>query len=507
MDLRELSLYGLRQTLNDQVGYISVARNFVETGQLTSNIIYPSFLGQHATKNYLYVPGQYLALALSYRLFGFGVLALVLPSMIGFIVAAVGVLLIASRFFGNAVGTLAAVFFIFFPGNLVYALTAMSEMTLVGAAMLGLVVFVYLPDRWKVFAGPAALVPALLFRETGALFAIPMLVLIAMRRGKLDVRAGALFALVASAVVLGVWLSDVGSGRPSLFLVNIFASDDQSVYGNAFALQAIHPSAADWLHAVLSKFISNARLLGGLLLTNAWLLVRRGQLPATGDFMLELTGLGLVLFGVLCSAWVAVRRRDPISVGGVLMTTALLCAVLLVYSIGIFRGLRMLLLAVPFLSISWARLAESGFRRLSSRGLHPRWTTRLAWLGTCAVVASTGLGLTYSAFAAEEAARAQSHHDGEFLESLGHNDTYVLVAPWQLAIDYVYQHHPVRWSFLPANRETLALLDSRYPIGTILLPADNTGLTQEDILESGFVQTAERYYAGHQYLVYGRRHS
>src|SRR5215216_3121770 len=50
-------------SFNDQVGYISVARTFVETGVLRSNIIYPSTLLQEATKNYFYMPGHYVALA------------------------------------------------------------------------------------------------------------------------------------------------------------------------------------------------------------------------------------------------------------------------------------------------------------------------------------------------------------------------------------------------------------------------------------------------------------
>ena len=48
-----LHVNGLDTTLNDQVGYIATARQLVETGTFQSTIIYPSFLADHASRNYL----------------------------------------------------------------------------------------------------------------------------------------------------------------------------------------------------------------------------------------------------------------------------------------------------------------------------------------------------------------------------------------------------------------------------------------------------------------------
>ena len=46
LDASRLHLNGFDRTLNDQVGYVSVARNFLETGEMRSNVVYPSILGQ-----------------------------------------------------------------------------------------------------------------------------------------------------------------------------------------------------------------------------------------------------------------------------------------------------------------------------------------------------------------------------------------------------------------------------------------------------------------------------
>ena len=43
------SLVGLNTTLNDQVGYVSVARNWADSGTLNSNLIYPSVLTRAGT--------------------------------------------------------------------------------------------------------------------------------------------------------------------------------------------------------------------------------------------------------------------------------------------------------------------------------------------------------------------------------------------------------------------------------------------------------------------------
>jgi len=80
----------------------------------------------------------------------------------------------------------------------------------------------------------------------------------------------------------------------------------------------------------------------------------------------------------------------------------------------------------------------------------------------------------------------------------------VLVAPPELAFDYVYTHYPVGWSFVPANRETLRLLTATHTVGTLVLPAtsSDTALTASDVAGEGFrlVETAQVDQA--RYLVF-----
>jgi hypothetical protein len=53
---------------------------------------------------------------------------------------------------------------------------------------------------------------------------------------------------------------------------------------------------------------------------------------------------------------------------------------------------------------------------------------------------------------------------------------------------YVITHHPVRWSFVPANVETLRLLGEKYDIGTIVVPFDHSTvkLRRADVMAVGF---------------------
>jgi len=78
---------------------------------------------------------------------------------------------------------------------------------------------------------------------------------------------------------------------------------------------------------------------------------------------------------------------------------------------------------------------------------------------------------------------AEARVHTEILESLEHDDQTLLVAPWAISLDYVVRHHPVRWSFVPANDFTLTKLASRYDIGTLVIAADklNTTITEETI--------------------------
>lgn len=105
--------------LNDQNGYIATARNFVNSGILSSNTIYPSTLWQDTTKSYVYMPGFHLTLAVSYYLFGFGVFQSLLPNLLSFMLASACTFLIGAKIYNRRVGFLSSSLFIFFPANII----------------------------------------------------------------------------------------------------------------------------------------------------------------------------------------------------------------------------------------------------------------------------------------------------------------------------------------------------------------------------------------------------
>jgi hypothetical protein len=507
VDIREIKIRGLGNSLNDQVGYIGVARNFLDSGHLHSTLIYPSLLGQLAQKDYLYMPGDYLALAAAYALFGFGAIQSVLPSMLAYVVASVALFFGVLELYGRDIATLAALLFVLFPANIVYALTAMPEMMVVCAAVIAFAIFVYLPFTLKVALGPGLLVLPLLFRETGVAIALIFAALVLFDHRRLRPWAALLFAVGSLAVVWLVLRSDISAGRPSLALLDIFSTDERSLYSDALALGRIHPTLQEWLRAPLVKLAHNGRLLAKVFSSAALAFVEHGALPQTGVSLLETTSLGLMLSGIPLGLVAIVRRpRDPLLFGAVAVLATLLTAILTLYFVLFFQAVRILLLAVPYECIVFAVLLRSLQRRMGSSPWRiASWSTRIC-LGL-GVVGLASLGLTYAALAPDPSEQLSAKRDTAFLESIQHDDHYVLVAPWQLAFDYVYDHYPVTWAFLPANRETLVLLDATYPVGTILLPASgaDTELTADEILKAGFEEMPPAVLEAERYEVFKRR--
>ena len=345
VDLRELKVRGLASTLNDQVGYIAAARNLVDTGHLQSHLIYPSLLTQAADKSYLYMPGYYLALALTYIVFGFGAVQSALPSMVAYVVAGIALFLSALRLYGRDTATIATLLFLFFPANIVFAVTAMAEMTLIAAALVAFAIFVHLPFTWRVGLGPLLLVLPLMVRETGIVIAIPFAFMIWAGGGTWRTRAAVLFALLSTLVVALVLRSDIANGRPSFTVIELFSKDERLIYGDAFLLQHLQPTLTEWLVAPIEKLVFNARQLAILAV---WT-VRTGRDLHSDVASLEVVSLILILAGIPVSAVACLRRpRDPIPLAALAVSCVLLVAILSLYFVLFFQAVRHLLLAVPF---------------------------------------------------------------------------------------------------------------------------------------------------------------
>ncbi len=221
VDWGRLPINGLNDTLNDQVGYISVARHWLGEGRLDSSIIYPSLLGQAYRRNSLYMPGFYAELAVTFRLFGYSALTARLPAIFSFLLACGFEYWIAVRLHDEETAIYGLVLFAFFPLNLFYAFTAMAEVPLAAAGLAAFSIFLLAPEKFRWWLGPLALALPILFRETGAALAVVMCVML-LFNGREGRWWKAMFSgFLALVVLVALIFSPAGQGRPSLWKANI----------------------------------------------------------------------------------------------------------------------------------------------------------------------------------------------------------------------------------------------------------------------------------------------
>jgi hypothetical protein len=472
-----LHISGLSDALNDQVGYISVARNFVEHGELRSSIIYPATLRQGKTRNYLHMPGQYWALAAAYRVCGFGVLPSLLPSLLAFVLAAVALWLAGRTLYDAETGLLAALFFVVFPANVVFALTAMAELPLIGACVVAFTGFLFVSPRWRPYAGALLLVIPFLFRETAALLVIPMAAL-ALRDGGRWGYGRAALLLIASVVVLAsVYRSEMSAQRPGLNTYQIDDAHSLAKYDDA-TVAAAPASGKDWLAAAAANTVVNGRRLFATLASSP----------------LERISLVIIAVGTLLvmAYGVGQARRDPLPLACGVLALVGFAFVFALYAIDRYRGVRTLLCTYPFIALGLARL-------LRERG-------RLPALLLLAVLAFAGAKTI--AAVGDDYLRTDDADDAaaDLMRAVGHDDSRLLVAPFWIALPYVYEHHPVRWSFVPGNLPTLQLLAARYEIGTVVLPHDGAStLGADDLQRFGLEPQGKFGYEGDEFLVFKQR--
>jgi 4-amino-4-deoxy-L-arabinose transferase-like glycosyltransferase len=490
VDWHALFVNGLHTTLNDQVSYVSVGRNWADQGTLDSKLIYPATLTQDFTRNSYYMPGYYWVLGITYKLLGYSVVHSLLPSLFALALSTALVFVIGSRLYGPVVAYLSCALFVFFPMNLIYAFTAMAEMTVVAAALVAFAVFLHLPPRWKPVAGPLLVALPMAFRETSAALAVVMALMI-FEQSRWQWKPVALFGALTMVVVMLVIASPLSAGRPGLLHANVFGGEN-AVYFDAFALQDFHPHVGDWALAIGSKFRTN-------LLT----LVRPRNWSPEG--LLDYGTRWFLLAGIPLGVgwWLWRRKRDGFFLGVAGMVLVSLLFLLGFYTVKSFRGARHLLVTEPFVAL----LIASQLHQLS-KGLlaSPR-----AKEVVVVVVAVIGVSWAYCVFRTEPAINQQAARDTAFLESLGLDDRRLVVSPHWLSLDYVEKHYPVQWAFVPTNGRTLRLLNERYPIGAVVLPVggaawarDDVQLQARDVAQIGLTDQTEVAYRGITFAVFKR---
>ena len=457
--------------LNDQVGYVTTARWLAQTGELRSHLIYPSFVDQPRWR--LYMPGHYWFLAASCRLFGSGPLTWRLPGMVSFVIASVCLFLIGRRIFDAPTAGVALLLWMLFPPVLSSAFSAMAEGTVAAAALLAFCLFVHLPEGPRPFVAPLLCALPFLVRETGAFVLLPMLlVLLAGKGGRW--RAGvALGGSLGLSGALYAW--QLASGKASLPLTWILHGRQN--YADAVLEESLaHPGLATLVPAVLGNLRENASLL----------VERVAQGPGrTWEPVYTLLVL-LVLFGALVLGLARMgpgsRARSGATAAAYSLGAGLLGALTLFFLLAFHKShehvaLRHLLLAYPFcllVVVAWG----TGLDGERTRARRPRGVALLFVLALAG-----GWGACRLARRTTVLSEPSSTH---ILESFGHDDRTLLVCDPHIGMDYVLKHYPVRWSFVPANDETLRRLARAHEIGTLVLTPKNDQLSDAVLSELGF---------------------
>jgi hypothetical protein len=474
--LRRFHLGGPDRHLNDQVAYVSVARTFAETGRLESRIVYPAMLARGHTTGVLYMPGQYLALGLVFRLLGFSPLASAQPAAAAYLIAVAAAAVAATRLAGPVAGIVAGLLVAVFPPHLLYALSAMAEMPLVAATALAVAGVVLAPGRGgRVLAAALLTALATTFRETGALLCVPLAIL-ALRDGR-RAAAEVLGASLAGALVAMACAPQ----RPDLLTPNLFDGRFSTVYTDGVTAGSLRPPAGAYPAAALQRFLANVFMIARAARAGIW----------TADLVLfEI----VVLLGVAALAHGLVRRdRAALAAGSLaLLATGVNLGLYAFYQ---YRGLRTVLLATPALAVWLGALAAAAW----ARGRRLRGAVVLGLGLSVALAVWCGLRLQATAASLD----AQDDADLAFMSTLGHDDRTLLVAPFDVALVYVLGHHPVRFAFVPANAPSLDVLARHERIGTLVArPAEAEAIGADALAAAGLAPAGQWLHRGIALVVY-----
>ncbi len=453
-------------TLNDQVGYVTSARWFAETGELRSHVVCPAFLEVENWR--LYMPGHYVELAATFLAFGYGPFQARLPSLAAYVLGAVLVQLLARRLYGRRAAGLAALAFLLFPPVLSYAFTAMSEASFLAAGLFALTAFWFLPRPARWFALPLLLVLPFLFRETGALLVLPAAACALWPRSERDPR-GFWITGLGSVLALGLvyaWQTSTGKQSPPLSWI----STGKPNYADATLEERLPElGASEWAAAFAGNFTSNVRTLLERL---------------TGEFFSSweplFTGTILALGFVTLVVGLRRFRRDPFPLAAGCVFAGTLLFLLLFHKSYEHVAIRHILFTYPLSVIALSGPLAPWLRKKPAR-------LRYGLLALALALSFVGVRGMSKRFVVDAPPAITAE-----LEALGHDDTKLLVAPPQIAMDYALKHYPVRLSFVPDNAATLELLQHAHDIGTLILRQSDTDvpggykLLPNELLQHGF---------------------
>lgn len=485
----------LGQSMNDQPGYITTARNIAENGEYESSVYYPAKM-PYKSHNLTYMPGNYYIRAVFFSLFGYSIFTAFLPNLLAFIGSVILLFLTATRLFDRKIAYKAVILFMVFPPFVLYSFSAMQEMVFVFACLLSFYVFISLPQKTRYIFGGLTLLTPFFIKEV-AVFMVPgfaMMIFSGYRQRRFQ---KTFVFLVVSVIMMFLILSlPVVSDRSSTFYARLVSSG-ASHYSDAYVLENVRlMTYSDMAKLIWFHFWENIMIFKALFTSPHWAM----------DFTFFL----IVLFSFLVCA-VLLFLNKPINrvfAFFIVVSSFTICAAMFfMYEFHNYQGLRLLLFIVPF-SICVI--------------VHALFTSKLLMKRTYAIVTFALICIVsiYSFWSSLH----RFHNDfieadvydqecANFLDSLGVSNAKFFVAPFYISLDYVNRHYPIKWSFVPDNEETLRLLTDKYPIDLIIIPLYHNLVydtkqhkTRDKLLEGKFKLSGVQVFLNEVYLIFKPNH-
>jgi len=473
--LFELRRLHVQPPFIDQAGYITTARRLLEHGEFRPGIVFPAYAENHHYRPYM--PGHYLTLATSYGLLGWGVLPTLLPSLLGHVLVTLCAFLIGERLYGRRQGLLAAGLTAFFSPLVTYAFTAMAELTFTAAAMVVMAAFVHLPSRARPWAAAPLLALPFIFRETGALFLLPMAWLVVSTGRGLEWRKVVAMGLASVALCVALQQWQIADGKGVLPMGRRVVEGNFN-YGDAYPGPAPELSPWGWVLALRDNFLRNVEE------SKASMWAFPDELRTRGFVAIAAISLASLVLGALRG------KRDRLLLGAGSLGVLTILLLVTVYDTKNERAMRSTMFVAPlnFVALAGAlyphRIAE-----------HWRSATGLARaLVATVIVLVAGSYLAINIDTTRLAAHRLVSQDSKsrvyrnLIAQLHGEDLSMLIAPPSLAADFLVHQFPTLGSSLPYNDETLRLLVREYEVGSLVLPFEwlNRNISTQALEELGF---------------------
>lgn len=464
---------GLGQALNDQVQYIAGARNLLDTGKLETTVIYPSTLAQVTKTKILYVPGHYWVLAASFALLGVHYWSSILFSLLGFYSVVICLYLCGERLFGKKTALIAACLIMFFPFFLLFSLTAMAEMNVMASFLIAFTLFLYLSQKKRLVLAPLLAMLPVCFRETSLVVIFPMAAVIWSESIPQD-RVKNTLKFLGSSLVLSLLVIKVFfGGRPDLIKANVFGSFNE-IYTDAFFSLRFHPTLLQWVETCSQRFFNHL-----------WFLATDISFSAESMTLKVLLILSVVIFVR------GVKRKHLFESSVGVMCLVLFGAILSIYAVTGYRGLRVSLLTAPFVILivsDW--IASFKIRKVS---------LAIFVAGVLLVSVKRSMWDLVRTFSEE---REKESKVVEFVDKIHPDNEKIIIAPFWFVMPWLSENYPARWSMLPANNSTFRLLQGVGPIGTILIhESELSQLSWNDFKLLGYEMKEELKFEGLKFFV------